>query len=64
MSRKFSDQDIADAPSAGVLDETASAIKKSIYSSTAQCMKNSSVPEKGKGVRDSFANVLVLLSKQ
>lgn len=63
MSKKFSDEDIANAPSAGALDDTATAIKKSVYSSTAQCMKNSSVPEKGKGLRDSFAGILGLMAK-
>ena len=58
MSKKYSDHDLADAPNAGALNDTATAIKRDIYLTTASCIDKSSVPSKGTGLKKDFAGIL------
>jgi hypothetical protein len=58
MSKKYSDNDLANAPNAGALNDTATAIKRDIYLTTATCIDRSSVPSKGVGLKKDFAGIL------
>lgn len=58
VSKNFTDEQIANSPTAGLIDETAQSLRKSVARSAASCIESSHVPESGKDLRDAFVNVL------